>query len=116
MKKVEKDRKIKRQYIQQKNINEELKKITQVNKARLIDRENAIVHKGRPLIFRAKKKRIKKRVSNKNKLSQADLDYHRYVGQTAEEDKNKMIKQNSGALVVAHSKLVSKNETSNLSN
>ena len=41
---------------------------------------NAVVFKGKPLVFRAKKKRLVKKNTNKVKPSQADLEYARYVG------------------------------------
>ena len=49
-----------------------------------INRSKVVVFRGKPLIFRARKKRIvKKEVGIKQ--SQADIDYERYVGQIDDE-------------------------------
>jgi hypothetical protein len=42
-------------------------------------KKNAIVFKGKPLVFRARKKKIVKKEEG-IKRSQADMDYERYVG------------------------------------
>ena len=43
------------------------------------------MQKGRPMMEKAKKKKLKKTASSKNKLNQADLDFNRYIGKIHEE-------------------------------
>jgi len=44
-----------------------------------INRSKVVVFKGKPLVFKARKKRIVKKDTG-IKLSQADIDYSRYIG------------------------------------
>lgn len=77
---VERGRKRKRNdMIQDKMLAEREAKIMK-NLRKMEIRSNTVVFKGKPVIFRAKKKKLVKKNTNKVKQSQADLDYVRYVG------------------------------------
>ena len=51
----------------------------QKNMIKMSKRNNAIIFKGRPPTFKAKKKRLVKKIT-KAKQSQADIDFIRYIG------------------------------------
>lgn len=55
-----------------------------INKEKLFGSMLNKVQKGRPLMEKAKKKKLKKTASLKNKLNQADLDFNRYIGKIHE--------------------------------
>lgn len=62
-------------------INLEKEKQKKENEERLFGSSNLQVHKGRPLMSKGKKQKLKKSSSSKSKYNQADLDRLRYVGQ-----------------------------------
>lgn len=78
-KSVEKDRKKKRNDNAQSKMLEEREIKIQKNMIKMSKRNNAIIFKGRPPTFKAKKKRLVKKIT-KAKQSQADIDFIRYIG------------------------------------
>lgn len=58
----------------------------QKNLKKMENRKNAVVFKGKPLVFKAKKKRLVKKNTSNIKQSQADIDFVRYIGQVQHSD------------------------------
>lgn len=80
LKEVKERRKKKRSDMTQPKMLAEQKAKAMRNQRKMDKKNNAVVFKGKPLVFRARKSRMVKKVTS-NKKSQADIDFERYVGQ-----------------------------------